>query len=510
MQDLTDIDPPNTPSEGRVRSHSSHSHSLQILTAKSKIINNPRNIFEDMSPSAIATIPSTTSLTSINSYVENTKGTYLELNGENNPKQLIGAALKDRVENIDHDSCEPGDEDTFFVADLGEVYRQHMRWKLNLPRVKPFYGRASFVTACLLHTNFFAAVKCNPDTQVIRLLAELGTGFDCASKAEIEQVLKSGVEPERIIYAQPCKTNSYVRYAASHGVKQMTFDNTDELYKIKKLYPGAELFLRISTDDSSSLCRLSLKFGAAMDTTDDLLALAKELDLNIVGVSFHVGSGASDPIAFLKAVQDARVVFDQAHGYGFNMHTLDVGGGFISDTFETMAAVLRDALDEYMPAHINIIGEPGRYYVASAFTLAAHIIARRTIEDPATREKSYMIYLNDGLYGNFSSIMFDHQHPVAQVLHAGDTGCFYFDAVAAQECRAGIEYSIWGPTCDGIDRIAESIRFGHTLDVGDWLYFEDMGAYTKCSATRFNGFSDSHDVVYVASEPGARALLGLK
>ena len=73
----------------------------------------------------------------------------------------------------------------------------------------------------------------------------------------------------------------------------------------------------------------------------------------------------------------------------------------------------------------------------------------------------------------------------------------------------GIEYSIWGPTCDGIDRISESIRFGHTLDVGDWLYFEEMGAYTKCSATRFNGFSDSHDVIYVASEPGARALLGM-
>ena len=323
-------------------------------------------------------------------------------------------------------------------------------------------------------------------------------------------MLKLNIEPERIIYAQPCKTNSYVRYAASHGVKQMTFDNTDELYKIKKLYPGAELFLRISTDDSSSLCRLSLKFGAAMDTTEELLALAKELDLNVVGVSFHVGSGASDPSAFLKAVQDARAVFDRAHFYGFNMRTLDVGGGFSSDTFEAMAAVLRDALDEYMPSHINIIGEPGRYYVASAFTLAAHIIARRTIEDPATHEKSYMLYLNDGLYGNFSSIMFDHQNPIAKVLRAGEPGHFYFNASAGEQTQNGIEYSIWGPTCDGIDRISESSRFNHTLDVGDWLYFEEMGAYTKCSATRFNGFSDSHDVVYIASEPGARALLGMK
>ncbi len=317
-----------------------------------------------------------------------------------------------------------------------------------------------------------------------------------------------GVDPERIIYAQPCKTNSYVRYAAEHGVKQMTFDNTDELYKIKKLFPDAELFLRILTDDSSSLCRLSLKFGASLDSTKGLLELAKELELNVVGVSFHVGSGASDPMAYMKAVQDARFVFNQAAALGYNLHTLDVGGGFCGETFDEMTAVLRDALHEHMPSHVSIIGEPGRYYVSSAFTLASNIIARRTIEDPKTLEKSYMIYLNDGLYGNFSSIMFDHQNPEARILRAGDRSMY--DTVSAFQCVNGVEYSIWGPTCDGIDRITDSIRFDHTLDVGDWLYFENMGAYTKCSATRFNGFTDAHDVIYVSSEPGAKALLKMK
>ena len=264
-----------------------------------------------------------------------------------------------------------------------------------------------------------------------------------------------------------------------------------------------------------------------MDCTDGLLALAKELGLNVVGVSFHVGSGASDPQAFRHAVQDARVVFDQAAAYGFNLQTLDVGGGFSSDTFEKMAAVLADALDEYMPSNINVIGEPGRYYVAQAFTLACHIIARRTIVDPVTGKNSYMLYLNDGLYGNFSSIMFDHQNPVAKVLRT--SGRNYYDTIASEFVSSsssianspsssatslsslasteGVEYSIWGPTCDGIDRIAESIHFDHVLDVGDWFYFEEMGAYTKCSATRFNGFSDSHEVVYVCSEQGAKALI---
>ncbi|KAF1987810.1 ornithine decarboxylase [Aulographum hederae CBS 113979] len=406
-------------------------------------------------------------------------------------KSLIGNALKTRVQSVNGDVCEPGEEDAFFVADLGEVYRQFMRWKMNLPRVKPHY-----------------AVKCNPDPQVLRLLAELGTGFDCASKAEIESVLNLGIDPSRIIYAQPCKTKSYVRYAAQQNVKQMTFDNADELYKIKQLFPNAELYLRIITDDSESLCRLSLKFGAPMDTTQDLLTLAKELDLNVVGVAFHVGSGASDPNAFLKAVKDARCVFDQATDLGFSMHTLDVGGGFCSDTFEKMAAVLSDALDAYFPPSVRVIGEPGRYFVAEAFTIACHVIARRSVEDPVSGKTSYMLYLNDGVYGNFSSIMFDHQQPVAKVLQCA--GTFEYGAGTMEfDTEAGVEYSIWGPTCDGIDCISQSIEFPQIVDVGDWLFFEDMGAYTKCSATRFNGFTDSHDTIYVSSEPGASALLGM-
>lgn len=430
-----------------------------------------------------------------NAYLK--KRTYYHQHHGVSPQHLIGDALRHRIQSIDPEFCEPGEEDAFFVADLGEVYRQHLRWKLNLPRVKPFY-----------------AVKANPDPKVLELLTALGTGFDCASKNEIEQMRSMGVIPERIIYAQPCKTSSYLRYARQQGVRQMTFDNADELRKIAKLYPEAELFLRIMTDDSASLCRLSLKFGAPMDTTESLLQEARSLGLNVVGVSFHVGSGASDPLAFLKAVQDAHLVFKQAEEYGYDLKILDVGGGFCGDSFETMAKVLSDALDEYFP-HTEIIAEPGRFYVSAAFTIACNVIARRTVEpSPSTTyedERSYMVYINDGVYGNFSSIMFDHQHPVAKVLLNNNQ--FLYGTSQAHPSVPGspeaIEYSIWGPSCDGLDRVVERQKFDILLEVGDWLYFEDMGAYTKCSATKFNGFRDDHDVIYVCSEPSARALLEL-
>jgi ornithine decarboxylase len=290
----------------------------------------------------------------------------------------------------------------------------------------------------------------------------------------------------------------------------MTFDNADELYKIAKLYPDAELFLRIMTDDTSSQCRLSMKFGASMDTTDSLLATAKELNLNVVGVSFHVGSGASDPVAFYKAVRDANFVFQQALVHGYELKTLDIGGGFCSETFEAMGGAVNEALDEFFPAggDVNIIAEPGRFYVSTAFTIACHIIARRTVEDPSMAEIGYMAYINDGVYGNFSCMMFDHYTPVPRVLRAGGKVYYNTPLSGGTITGDGVQYSIWGPTCDGIDRITEQIRFDQVLDVGDWLYFENMGAYTKCSATTFNGFSNEHDVIYVCSESGAKALLG--
>jgi ornithine decarboxylase len=103
-------------------------------------------------------------------------------------------------------------------------------------------------------------------------------------KNEIQAILDLGVDPTRIIYAHTCKQASYIRYAAQKNVAKMTFDNAEELYKIKKYYPDAELVLRILTNDSNAMCQLGLKFGAHLDTVPHLLQTAKQLDLSVIGV----------------------------------------------------------------------------------------------------------------------------------------------------------------------------------------------------------------------------------
>lgn len=100
-----------------------------------------------MAPSALTPPPEEYISLKHSQYLDDASFGHIDNHGVGKSKQLIGAALKSRVEAIDHDICDVGDEDTFFVADLGEVYRQHLRWKKNLARVKPHYGESFAATS---------------------------------------------------------------------------------------------------------------------------------------------------------------------------------------------------------------------------------------------------------------------------------------------------------------------------------------------------------------------------
>lgn len=134
-----------------------------------------------------------------------------------------------------------------------------------------------------------------------------------------------GVPPENIIYANPCKTKSFIQHAAAVGVNLMTFDNEFELYKIRQLHPNARMVLRIKVDDSNSVCRLGLKFGADLDKVPHLLEVAKNIGVNVVGCSFHVGSGCESADSFADAIMNAKYVFELGKEMGFNMTILDIG-----------------------------------------------------------------------------------------------------------------------------------------------------------------------------------------
>jgi ornithine decarboxylase len=258
----------------------------------------------------------------------------------------------------------------------------------------------------------------------------------------------------------------------------MTFDNKIELSKMAKAHPGSELVLRIKADDSSALCRLGCKFGATLPEAFSLLDTAKEMNLNVIGVSFHIGSGSSDPTAYSEAIKMARGVFHHGTSLGFNFTLLDIGGGFPGDStstalFTEMARSINVSLKECFAdvKDLAVVAEPGRFFATSTHTLAVCVTSKK--EELIDGEKVFKYYVNDGVYGSFNCVIFDHTTPRPKTVCLKNTQHF--------KC------SVWGPTCDGLDLIVDD-RVLPEVNIGDWLFFEDMGAYTMSASSTFNGF----------------------
>jgi len=316
----------------------------------------------------------------------------------------------------------------------------------------------------------------------------LGVNFDCASKGEIQQILDLGADPSQIIYANPAKGFEHINYAREKDVRLMTFDNLTELNKIMQHFPDAELVLRISSNDTMSLLPFGYKFGARKDDAIALIAACAELNAKLVGISFHVGSGCYSPVAFIDTLHRAREMFSEAEKYGLNLTLLDIGGGFPGDDegtidFEEIASAIAPVIDNLFPSNIEVIAEPGRFFCTSTTTVALQIYAKRDYVvrrvDPETNEiteiKETQYYCPDGVYGNFNNIIYDHAKPICQPLTEPPLDALLFNS------------TFFGPTCDSIDVIAKNISFAD-LNLGDWVYFANMGAYTLAAGSCFNGF----------------------
>ncbi|CAK8679921.1 unnamed protein product [Clavelina lepadiformis] len=353
-------------------------------------------------------------------------------------------------------------DESFFLGDLGDVLKKWMNWKEHLPRVEPFY-----------------AIKCNYAQPVVRFLAALGAGFDCASRNELALALECGVDPGKIVYAHTQKFLTHLQYAKENQVSLMTCDSVYELEKIKGIYPNARLLLRIKSNKEEAVCSRGDKFGVDVKQAKKLIAQAKHMELNMVGICFHTGqrNGCTNAGAFQKAIGDAKTLFDFAKTVGFKFDVLDIGGGFPGSDhapvkFSEFSNVIRHALNKHFPDEndVRIIAEPGRYFVDTAFKLMTNVVGKRKLEDKLE------YFVGDGIYGAFNAVIAEQKFSFPKPL----------EDVAGDENKP-LPSKIYGISCDGGDIINESVMI-RELQVGEWLIWENMGAYTVLVSYGFNGF----------------------
>lgn len=353
-----------------------------------------------------------------------------------------------------------GNDDSFYVFDIEDVRLKFNKYIEKMPRVIPYY-----------------AIKCNDEPVIVKTLAELGTGFDCASIKELEQILKMGINQNRIIYSHTVKQASHLKFAADNGVKMVTFDSPAELVKIKNIHPNAKVVLRIKFDAASSIICLGIKFGCDPVTeAPELIEKCKELGMNLIGISFHVGSGTLDYEIYERALQSVRRLFDVAEHFGFKLNFVDIGGGFMGNDINLLdnyAQYINQGIELYFPdPSVIIISEPGRYFSESAFTLVVQVILKKISSDGHVH-----YYINDSIYQSFIIAFIYETKLQFEVIRKSQ------QSNEPTECLS----TIWGQTCNSKDRIVDNQMIPE-MEIGDYVAFKNMGAYTTTVSSQFNGF----------------------
>jgi len=348
------------------------------------------------------------------------------------------------------------------VVDCDQVRRQYHALKAALPGVDLHY-----------------ALKPLPHAAVVACLRDEGAFFDLATTGEVELVKAQGIPADRCIHTHPIKRDSDIRDALRYGVTTFVADNPDEVRKFARYRKRAELLIRVSFRSPTAVCDLSRKFGCEPGAVLGLIELARSLGVRVRGLSFHVGSQATDPSKYIEAVEACTKLIAEALLAGLPaLDILDIGGGFpvaYSDAVMPIGEFcrpIREALAK-LPAHVRVIAEPGRFIAAPA------AIAISTVMGKAKRDGRWWYYLDDGLYGSYSGQLFDHAKYPVTALRDGDQT---FTSVLA------------GPTCDSIDVIDDNIQLPE-LEIGDLIIGRMMGAYTWASATDFNFFRRAKVVV---------------
>lgn len=326
------------------------------------------------------------------------------------------------------------------------------RFMAAMPRVRPHF-----------------AVKANPDKEILRIFKEEGTCFEIASSAELDAMVALGADMDRVFYSNPIKSPQSIEHAADHGVIWYCVDTHEEVGKIAMINPQAKLYLRIAVSNEGSSWPLAGKFGAGAAAVEAIIAAAKQFNMPICGVTFHVGSQCCNIDNWVAGIRAAKRLFAKLISHGFMPQLLNLGGGYPlqfngnEPCIEQIGEAINRELED-IPESIQVMAEPGRYLVGSAGCLVSQIVG------VASRDDARWVYLDTGVYGGLMELTMDF--PLSLVSErTGDLGL----------------WTLAGPTCDSIDVMGRH-QLPANSAAGDFVYMPNLGAYCTTCACDFNGF----------------------
>jgi ornithine decarboxylase len=333
--------------------------------------------------------------------------------------------------------------------------------------------------AGLGHADIHYAVKANPARAIIARLIALGSHFDAASRGEIELCLSLGARPETISFGNTVKRPSDIAFAYRAGIRLFAADAEEELVKIAEHAPGAQVYIRLIVESSEADWPLTRKFGCDRDMAVELLGRAKELGLEPVGFSFHVGSQTKRANSWAMTLDEMVRIWNAAKDAGHELSMLNIGGGFPAFYGETIdgpteyASRVMELVTERFGHVAKIMAEPGRGLVAEAGVIACEVML---VSRKSDRDMHRWVYLDIGKFSGLAETMDESIRYQFVTPHDGE---------AMGPCIMA------GPSCDSADVLYEKrpVMLPMALKSGDRVLIRNTGAYTSTySSVGFNGF----------------------
>lgn len=372
---------------------------------------------------------------------------------------VLSGAYRNPIEMARHvaDRCES--QQPFFVMDVAAIERRLEALRHMLPRIRPNY-----------------AVACNADPVLTRVLANnVDVNFEVSNSADLE-LTTSYCEPSRAIFCSQLLTRKAIKTAIQAGCVTFVVENEKQMNDVMNASPDAEIIIAVSLPYSSA----DVPFGCCINELEAVLEMGHLLGANVSGIYLELGVRATVD-SYITALHDARSIFDTANEKFLTLRHVSLGNlvvptgldGSVNTDFVSFCDSLNRTIDELFEDSIELTASIGRFLVTNAFTLCTSVIGKRALDakfitnDDFDDGVGFVYQTNDGVYGSFGCKHMD-VNPLCKPLHSED----------GQDEKQQLHFgTILGPTLDCMD-VAQRITRCRQLRVGEWLVWEQMGAFT--------------------------------
>lgn len=329
--------------------------------------------------------------------------------------------------------------------------------------------------------KIFYAMKANSNLSIIKLLLNKGSGIDVVSGGEIERAIKAGAKGKDIIYSGIGKTDEELNYAIESKVHCINVESQSELIRIndisKSLGVKQNIAIRINPDvDAKTHIKITTgkaenKFGIEYDYTESIYKIAADLkNINIAGISVHIGSQITSLKPFKKAYTIMHDIIKNLRSIGHKIDHVDLGGGLgVSYTTEENIPTFKEYANLIQSifgnADIKVYIEPGRLLVANSGLLITKVTDVKT-----TTQKTFIIvdaamndFIRPTLYGSYHEIL-----PIKNNLGTSNK-----------------VYDIVGPICETGDYFAKNRKM-NSVKIGSIIAIKSVGAYGSVQSSNYN------------------------